>query len=207
MIDVSSFIIERDRLRRYCFQQTTAAIVIRDVCRGDVKEPRNNLVSRLAEWLQFLLTVDARRFADPDDTCDDFGPTIFALPTIDAKRDVATILSASNGYEAIVVDYRFAEAVLPMFAPHLACDKRNAIKTWDRVLRKQRRMCAIVTLDDTIDDIAVQCDGGRLLRRSTGETFDLACRFWLQAYHEIASQRCMRREAWKQRDFRTKGNA
>lgn len=207
MIDVSSFIIERDRLRRFCFKDMSAAIVIRDVCRGGFEDPRNNIVSRLAEWLQFLLTVDARRFADPDDTCDASGPSIFAFPTINAKQDVATILATGNGSEAIVVDYRLSEVVLPLLAPHLACDKISAIKIWDRTLHKRRRICAIVTCDEITDGIAIRCDGGRLLRRSSGETFDLAHRFWLDAYNDIAAQRCMRREAWRQKEFRTEGKA
>jgi hypothetical protein len=205
MIDVSSFVIERDRLRRFCFRRTNAALVIRDVCHGGLRDPRYDLVSRMAEWLQFMLTVDAKRLADPDDTCDSFR-SIFAFPTINAKQDVATILAACNGTEAIIIDYRLSEAVLPQIAPHLAGDKLNAIKIWDRALRKRKRICAIVTLDDVTTEIAIQCDGGRLLRRYGGETFDLAGQFWLEVHNEVASQRCMRRETWRQNDFQTEGN-
>jgi hypothetical protein len=205
MIDVSTFLIERERLRRFCFRQTTAAIVIRDFT-GVLKVAEENPVSRLAEWLQFLLSVDPARFADPDDVCDDFGPSIFAYPTSNAKRDVATILKASNGYEAIIIDYRLGEAVWPLLAPQLASGKTSSIKTWDRELRKRRRICAIVSMDAAVSDIAIQYTGGRLLRRSGGETFDLAGRFWLEAYNEIASQRCVARAAWRQNHFKTEGS-
>lgn len=204
MIDLSSFSLERERLRRFCFRLTKAAIVIRDV--ADPKE--NGRIPRLAEFLQFLLTVDARRFVDPDDACADFGPSIFAFPTFNAKRDVATIIAASNGAEAIVVDYRVIEAIWPLLAPTPMRGKTSdAIKIWDREFRKRGRICAIITLDAAVRDIAIEWDGGRLLRRSGGETFDLAGRFWQEACSEIASQRCMSREAWRQKDFQTEGSA
>lgn len=210
MIDAAAFLFERELLRRFCFRQTKAAVVVRDTChhRGLADHPQDDPVSRIAEFLQLLLMVDAKRFADPDDLCSDFGPSIFALPTPNAKRDVATILAASDhSFEAIVVDYRVSEVVYPLIAPRLLCDKMRAIKAWDRSLRQQRRICAILTLDRSTDDAAVMCDGGRLLRRSDGETFDLAGPFWLQVYNEIASQRCMRRAAWQQNEFQTSGNA
>lgn len=210
MIDAAAFLIERERLRRFCFRQTRSAIVIRDTChhRGSADHPQDDPVSRLAEFIQLLLMVDAKRFADPNDVCGDFGPSIFALPTPNAKRDVATILAASDhSFEAIIVDYRLSEAVYPLIAPHLGCDKMRAIKVWDRLLRQQRRICAVLTLDGAIDAIAIQCDGGRLLRRSDGVTFDLAGQFWRHVHDDIASQACMRREAWRRKEFRTEGNA
>lgn len=210
MIDAAAFLIERERLRRFCFPQTRSAIVIRDTCsdRSSANHPQDDPVSRLAEFLQLLLMVDGRRFADPDDLCSDFGPSIFALPTSDAKRDVETILTASvHSFEAIVVDYRVSEVVYPLIAPRLLCDKMRAIKVWDRSLRQQRRICAILTLDRSTDDTAVLCDGGRLLRRADGETFDLAGQFWLQVYNDVASQRCMRREAWERSGHEARGSA
>jgi hypothetical protein len=206
MIDVSSFLIERERLRRFCFRHTTAAVVISDVT-ALAKVAEGDPVSRLAEWLQFLLTVDATRFADPNDACDDAGPSIFAFPTFNTKRDVATILAASNGSEAIVVDYRLSEIVCPLLAPHLSTDKRRSIKIWDRTLHKRGRICVIVTLDAAVGDVAIQYDGNRLLRRSGGDTFDLAGRFWRDAYSEIASQRCVQLDQWQRSAFDTRGNA
>jgi hypothetical protein len=214
MIDVSSFLAERERLRSFCFRRTRAAIVIRDTCHSGLAQqrgfadPQNDRVSRLAELLQFLLMVNAKRFADPDDTCPDFGPSIFALPTIDAQQDVATIMAASdNTFEAIIVDYRLSEAVLPVLAPHLVFDKSQAVRTWNRALRKQGRIAAILTIDPETDDAAILCDGGPMLRRNDGESFDLAGSFWLGVFNEIGQQRCMRRETWRQKDFQTEGNA
>jgi hypothetical protein len=206
-MDIQAFRTERERLRRFCFRHTAAVIVIRDATAGLLKVADNDPVSRLAEWLQFLLAVDETRFVDPDDTCDDFGPSIFAYPTLNAKRDVATILAASNGFEAIIVDYRLSEIVWPLLAPQLAGDKRRSIKIWDRTLRKRNRFCAILSLDAATSDIAIQYDGGRLLHRSGGETFDLAGGFWGEAHSEIASHRCVSREAWRHKDFQTEGNA
>jgi hypothetical protein len=212
VIDIQAFQIERERLRRFCFARTKAVIVIHDVAAAgssSFRDPRNDdPVSRLAEFIQLLLLVDATRFADPDDVCADFGPSLIAFPTIDARQDVATVLAASdNTFEAIIVDYRVTEAVLPVLAPHLVLNKSNLFRTWDRELRKQRRIAAILTVDPGTDDVAIYCDGGRLLRRSSGEMFDLAGQFWLQVYNEISSQHCMRRETWRQKDFQTEGNA
>jgi hypothetical protein len=166
MIDVPSFITERERLKRFCFRRTKAAIVLRDVARSK----DSDTLPRLAKFLQFLLTVDARRFIDPDDVCSDFGPTIFAFPTYDAKRDAATIIRAGDGSEAVVVDYRIAEAVWPLLAPTRAPGTPRSVKIWDREMRKRGRICAVLTLDAAVDQVAIQCDGGRLLRRSGGET-------------------------------------
>ena len=140
MIDVSTFLIERERLRRFCFRQTTAAIVVRDVSVSTTLP--NDPVSRVALLLQILLTVDATRFADPGDPCDYIAP-IFAFPTTDAKRDVATILAASKGSEPIIVDFRLNELIWPLIAPHLACDVARSTKVWDRTMRRERRICQL----------------------------------------------------------------
>lgn len=198
MINVAEFLVERERLKRFCFVRTTAAIVIQDVAVRSAlprySGPRDqDPVSRLAEFIQLLLMVDAARFADPDDLCADFGPSLTAFPTIDARRDVDTVLDASdNPFEAIIVDYRMADAVLPVMAPHLMVNKSNAVRTWDRALRRQRRIAAILTLDP--NNGAILCDGGRLLRRSNGDTFDLAGPFWRRSYDDIGRQRCMQRQ-------------
>jgi hypothetical protein len=205
MIDISSFITERERLRRFCFRQTSASIVLMDV--GKVlNDPRDDRVCLLAEWVQFVLSVDAERLINPDDSCDNL-PSIIAFPTANAKRDVATILAASKGAEPIIVDFRLSEVVWPLVAPHLACDMVRSIRIWDSTLRKHKRLCAIVTRDPDIDHLAIRCDGSRLLRRSSGETFDLAGPSWLEVYNEIASQRCVSRDTWRKNDFQTKGNA
>jgi hypothetical protein len=210
MIDVSAFQVEREKLRRFCFARTRAAIVIRDVTSASTQRGlgEEDHVSRLAELLQILLTVDAERFADPDDSCSNIAPSIFAFPSPDAQRDVTTILAAAKGSEPIIVDFRLIEIVWPLLAPQLASDITRSTKVWDRAMRKQRRVCAIVTRHPAIDDIAIQCDGAcLLLRRSGGETFDLAGRYWREVYGTIASQRCMRREEWQRSAFRTRGNA
>jgi hypothetical protein len=210
MIDATAFLIERERLRRFCFARTRGAIVIRDVTAvGSTQRAlgEDDHVSRLAELLQILLTVDAERFADPDDSCENIAPSIFAFPSPDAKRDVATILAAASGSEPIVVDFRLIEIVWPLLAPQLASDITRSTKVWDRAMRKQRRLCAIVTRHMAVDDIAIKCDGGRLLRRNGGETFDLAGQFWRDVYSDIAAQPCMRREAWQRRAFKAGGNA
>jgi len=214
MIDVAEFLAERERLRSFCFIRTKAAIVIQDVVAarsraGYHRDPRDqDPVSRLAEFVQLLLMVDASRFADPDDVCADFGSSIIAFPTLDARQDVGTILAASNNsFEAIIVDFRVTEAVLPVVAPHLTLNRSSAIRTWDRALRKQRRIAAILTADPQTDSNAILSDGGRLLRRSNGDTFDLAGPFWRRVHDEIGSQPCMHREAWRQNGFETSGTA
>jgi hypothetical protein len=206
MIDISTFCTERDRLRRFCFAQTRAAIVIRDTRSNSPAFGENDPVSRIAELLQILLTVDAMRFADPDDDCAHLAPSIFAFPSPDVRQDVATILAAAKGFEPIIVDFRLAEIVLPWLAPHLAVNIARAKKVWDRAMRKQRRLCAIVTRCTAVADIAIQCDGGRLLRRG-GETFDLMGGFWREVYSDIATQRCMRRQEWQRSEFDTRGSA
>jgi hypothetical protein len=94
MIDVTAFTAERERLRRFCFRRTSAAIVIRDI--SACPNLPNDPVSRVAEVLQILLAVDAKRFADPDDNCENVEQSIFAFPTANAKQDVVTILRASK---------------------------------------------------------------------------------------------------------------
>ena len=212
MIDVSEFLAERERLRRFCFIRTRAVVVLRDAVAARLdtfrdldtfrfREPGDqDAVSRLAEFIQLLLMVDAKRFADPDDVCADFGPSLIAYPTPDERRDVDTVLTASdNSFEAIMIDYRPIEAVLPLMSPGRPVDLPRAVRTWDRALRKQRRVAAILTLNR--HDDAVMCDGGRLLRRGNSDTFDLAGPFWRRVYDEIGRQPCMRREAWRRSDF------
>jgi hypothetical protein len=205
MIDLSSFLIERARLRRFCFRQTTAAIVVRDVSVSATLP--NDRVSRIAELLQILLTIDAARFADPDDPCDYVAPSIFAFPTTNSKQDVAAVLAVSKGAEPIIVDFRLNEMVWPLIAPHLACDIARSTKVWDHTLRMQKRICAIVTRDVRTDDIAIRCDGSALLRQSGGKTFDLASQYWRDVYTHVAAQRCMAREAWRREAYRTEGSA
>src|SRR5438105_3775232 len=121
MMDVSAFLIERERLRRFCFHETTAVIVIRDVSGPGI--PERMPATRLAEWLQFLLTVDAARFLDADDGCD-VGPSFFAVPSGPiTKRCAGATLDQCKEPVPVIVDYRIGDAIWPLIAPHLVGDK------------------------------------------------------------------------------------
>lgn len=161
-------------------------------------------ISRIAELLQVLLSVDADRFADPDDACEDMMPSIFAFPSPDAKADASTVCAAAKGHEPIIVDFRLAEMIGPTLAPP---EVRRSIRTWDRTIKKRQRLCAIVTGSDAVVDAAIHCDGRRWLRRDDGQAFDLLDDFWRQVYANVVRQRCMIREAWRRCDFATEGNA
>src|SRR4051812_15514486 len=105
VIDIPSFLSERERLRRFCFQRTKATIVVRDVT-GSLAAGEKDPATRLAEWVQFLLKVDATRIADPDDDCED-APSLFAFPTsLDTRGDVQAVVAAHRGSEHLVIDYR-----------------------------------------------------------------------------------------------------
>ncbi|SHN86746.1 hypothetical protein [Bradyrhizobium erythrophlei] len=207
MINIRAFQIERERLRRFCFRQTRAVVVIRDIA-GGLEDPRSNPVMLIAEWLLISLTVNAVRFADPDDCCDDLVPSVFAVPRAPiTKRDVAAALDVHQGHMPFIVDYRVGEVMWPLLSTHPTAETLRQIKIWDRGMRQRRRIGGVVTCDAAANSIAILCDGSRVLRRSGGETFDLAGRFWREANNEIASQRCMSREAWRRKEFQTDGNA
>jgi hypothetical protein len=207
MIDVSSFLIERQRLRRFCFRHTTAVVVIRDIA-GGMEDPRSNPATRISEWLLFSLTIDAVRFADPDDGCDDFSPSVFAVPNVPVmKRDVAAALDAHRGSMPFIVDYRVGEVIWSLLSSRTTAGTLSQIKLWDRGLRQRRRLGGLITSDVAADGIAILCDGSSVLRRSDGETLDIGAGFWRAASGEIASQRCVQRDQWQRSAFDVKGNA
>lgn len=106
MIDIAEFRAERERLRQFCLVRTRASIVLHDLRRPKFTSfGEGDQISRIAELLQILLSVDAHRFADPDDACEDMMPSIFAFPSNDAKADAATICSAAKGVEPIIIDF------------------------------------------------------------------------------------------------------
>lgn len=204
MTDVSSFLTERERLRQFCLVRTRASIVLHDLRRPKLTSfGEGDQISRIAELLQILLSVDADRFVDPDDACEDMMPSIFAFPSNDAKADAATICSAAKGVEPIVVDFRLTEMIAPREPPEM----RRTVKTWDRTMRKRERFCAIVTHGDATADAAISTDGSRWLSRSDGTRFDLLNGFWWNLFVSVSSQRCMIRDAWRRCDFRTEGTA
>jgi hypothetical protein len=207
MIDVSTFRIERERLRRFCFRHTKAIVVILDIA-GRLEDPRSSLAARIAEWLLFSLTIDAVRFADQDDGCDDLTPSVFAVPRAPmTKRDVDAALDANRGPMPFIVDYRVGEIMWPLISPQITADTLHQIKLWDGGLRRRGRLGGVVTTDNATDGIAIRCDGSSVLRRADGEKLDIGNGFWRAAAGEVAAQRCMQRADWQRNAFNTKGNA
>ena len=207
MIDIRAFQFERERLRLFCLRHTRAVVVIRDIA-GGLEEARSSPAARIGEWLLFSLTIDAARLADPDDGCDDFAPSVFAVPKVPiTKRDVTLALDAHRGPMPFIVDHRVSEVVSPLLYPHPNADTLNQFKLWDRGLRQQRRLGGLITGDVAADSIAILCDGSRILRRSSGETLDIGGGFWLAASREIASQCCVQRDRWQRSAFDTQGSA
>ena len=208
MIDVSSFLIERGRLRRFCLRGTRAIIVIHDVTGRALDDPRRSPAVAIAEWLLLALTVEAERFADPDDDCDDLTPSVFAVPRMPVRqRDVAAALDAHRGPAPLIVDYRTGELMWPLLAPHLVADTLQQIRLWDRALRQRRRIGGLVTSNAAAGNIAVAFDGSCVLRRSDGGKLDIGGDFWRAVSSEISQQRCVKLDQWQRGAFATRGNA
>jgi hypothetical protein len=161
---------------------------------------------QLAEWLLFVATVDAERFADPEDACGG-EPSCFVIPDRPiTRRAVLATLDACQGGMPFVVDYRMGDAMWPMIAPHLVPDALQQISVWDRGLRQRRRVGGLVTFATAADDVAIVFDGSSVLRRGNGETLDLG-QFWNASVSEIEAQPCVLRDRWRRHAFDTRGNA
>jgi hypothetical protein len=209
VIDIQALEAERERLRKFCLHQgTSALIVIGDLTRCALNDPRGNPAIHVAEWLLFALTVDAARFADSDDGCDEMVPSTFIIPTqASTKRDVGSLLEANRGLMPFIIDYRVGEALWPLIAPHQVADTRQQIKIWDRGLRQRLRIGGLVTCNAAADNIAIAFDGSLILRRRNGETLDVGSSLWRTATVEISRQRCLQPDQWQRRGFNTQGNA
>jgi hypothetical protein len=205
VIDIRAFQIERERLRRFCLQGTQAIIVIRDLTAPALDDPAR----AIAEWLLLVLTVDARRFADPDDDCDDLVPSVFAVPRMPVRqRHVAVALDAHPGPAQFIIDYRIGEVMWPLIQPQRrVADTLRQTELWDRGLRQRRRIGGLVTREAAASGIAIAFDGSFVLRRLNGEMFDINSSFWQIVTREISLQRCVARGQWKRAAFDIRGNA
>ena len=207
MIDIRAFQIERGRLRRFCLQ-ARAIVVIRDLTGRMLDDPRRNPASGIVEWLLLVLTVEAERFADPDDDCDDLTPSVFAVPRMPVRqRDVAAALDAHRGPVPFIVDYRVGETLWPLLEPHRVADTLRQIELWNRGLRQRRRIGGLVTCDAAAGNIAIAFDGSCVLHRSDGGTLDIGGGFWRTVSREISQQRCVKLDQWQRGACATRGNA